>query len=400
MSSNEYCIKINPSIQQNICLNNKKVIVFGIGKNGKRIVDFLLKREYNIVEIWDNNTALNKYKGINICKPHQSYKNDVTIIVTVTLQNIKNQILNQCKDLGYVNVLEFEEVLISENLSYDEYLIYMQLIQSFRLKKLYKKNNFSLKSLQIAVTERCSLKCKECTALIQYFKNPKHMNIDITLESLNNVLTSVDYVERIVLIGGEPFTYKNLYKYLEVLKKYHNIGVIAIVTNGTIIPSIENIKALKDDRILVQISNYGSLSKNLCQIENIFKKENIFYSVLTVDSWIECKGIEKHNRTEKENKLIFKDCHDKQCLTIKNENLFRCPFLAHAQSLNAIEKNDIECVNLHEKNLNILIENLKKYLCKDLFLCCDYCIGRSISNNKIVPVAEQVSEPLTYHEYL
>ena len=48
------------------------------------------------------------------------------------------------------------------------------------------EEHFSVPSLDIVVTERCSLKCESCSNLMQYYAKPKHIQTDTILLALEN----------------------------------------------------------------------------------------------------------------------------------------------------------------------------------------------------------------------
>lgn len=397
----ECYIKVLPDFEKNKNLKNKDIIVFGLGRLGKRVVDFALSRDYNIIEIWDNYSKVNKYRGINVCKPHNNMDKNLPVIISAYVSKVDEIFIKQAINLGYTNILDFGELFVLEKLSYEEYNQFVNNIQRFRIKKTYsnKENIFSLPHIEIPITEKCTLRCKECADMMQYFKNPKDLDLNEHLQDVKALLSSVDYIEEIRILGGEPFICKNLHYYIKELLKYNNIGIITVITNGTLIPTNENLNCLKSNRVQVEISDYGKLSKKMSQLKELFKREKILYTILSYENWIECSGISKHNRTKDDNKAILLDCSTKWCLTIRNHKLFRCAFIAHGWHLKAIPEEDVEYVNLNITDNFKIRENLKSYLNKDMLLACDYCSGRSITNCSKCCVAEQIDRPLEYYKY-
>ena len=41
-----------------------------------------------------------------------------------------------------------------------------------------KSNHLSLKTLDVQITERCSLKCKDCSNLMQYYTKPQNAEME------------------------------------------------------------------------------------------------------------------------------------------------------------------------------------------------------------------------------
>ena len=399
---NEYYIISLPDLEKNKSLNDKKIIIFGLGRLGKKIIDFTLNRNYNIIEIWDNYPKVDEYKGIKVCKPHNKQDKNIPIIISANIANIDKLLYSQAKDLGYINVLNFGELFICEKLFYNEYSSFINDIQRFKIKKLYSNKNdiVALSHIDLQITERCTLKCKECSSLMQYYTNPKDLDIDEALETIDKLLSSVDYIERIHILGGEPFMCKELHRYMEILKKYDNVGIIGVITNATILPSGRNLECLKYEKVQVRISDYGELSRNLTNLVELFEKEHIFYNIFKVTNWYKCAGFEKHNRSDDQNKKIFTDCMVASCYTLRNQKLFHCPFAANSWALHSIPEDSIEYVDFSVDDKVEIRENIRAYINNDILKTCDYCIGRPLIGCEPVKVAEQTKKILMYRSYI
>ena len=106
--------------------------------------------------------------------------------------------------------------------------------------------NLNLNSLDIVLTEKCSLKCKHCSNLMQYYEKPIDNEFDDIILSIENFFGNIDYCYEIRLIGGEPLLFKKIDKVIEKLMIHSNkFGKIIIYTNGTIVPKGDRINALK-----------------------------------------------------------------------------------------------------------------------------------------------------------
>ena len=111
---------------------------------------------------------------------------------------------------------------------------------------------------EIVVTTRCSLRCKYCANLIQYYREPYDLEPVVLKSSIAKLMRCCDYVAKVRLIGGEPFLYKDLAEILEFLMRYPQIGSIEIPTNGTVpIRDEQLLSILKQGRGHVYVSDYG-----------------------------------------------------------------------------------------------------------------------------------------------
>ena len=77
----------------------KKVILFGIGENGKKVIDAYLKYDkwFEIVAIADNSSDLKEYKGIPVIKPDRIpvFSYDEIWISTIYYQEVTKQLTDE-----------------------------------------------------------------------------------------------------------------------------------------------------------------------------------------------------------------------------------------------------------------------------------------------------------------
>ena len=76
-----------------------------------------------------------------------------------------------------------------------------------------------LKRLELDVTSKCSMKCKYCSNMMQYYNNPSDIDKNTVINDLKRVLELVEWIDEVLIIGGEPFMYKNLGYVLNEIEK-------------------------------------------------------------------------------------------------------------------------------------------------------------------------------------
>ena len=110
------------------------------------------------------------------------------------------------------------------------------------------KNKIIFNRIQYVITEKCTLRCKDCSHLIPYYREPENINIQKYKRAFNLLIEQIDYLAELRILGGEPFLSKDMEQL--VLDYYMNpkIEQISVYTNGTVIPSDNVIKALKRGR--------------------------------------------------------------------------------------------------------------------------------------------------------
>ena len=122
-----------------------------------------------------------------------------------------------------------------------------------------------LKRTAIAITQRCTLKCRLCNAYIPYYSNPVDMGLDGISAVLDRYFSVVDSVGVFGVLGGEPLMRKDLRRILD--KIWENGDRISerldLVTNGTLAMDADVLEffARNPKRTNVVISHYGKLSR-------------------------------------------------------------------------------------------------------------------------------------------
>ena len=78
----------------------------------------------------------------------------------------------------------------------------------------------------MVLTEKCSLKCKECSNLMQYYSKPVDEDFEQLTNSLDTFMRTVDHVSEVRLIGGEPMLYKKIDLIIKQILNYKNFDKI------------------------------------------------------------------------------------------------------------------------------------------------------------------------------
>lgn len=120
------------------------------------------------------------------------------------------------------------------------------------------ENKLYLARTDLSVTEYCNLRCKNCNMLMPYFKHPKHRDLELLKEDIDAYFNWVDQVQVFNLLGGEPFLYPHVLELTQYLcQNYRNrIDQVVFFSNGTLIPSEELLKLMREYEIEVQVSDY------------------------------------------------------------------------------------------------------------------------------------------------
>ena len=253
----------------------------------------------------------------------------------------------------------------------------------------------TVQSVDLIITEKCSMKCKDCSNLMQYYEDPKDADFDETIRSLHDLCEVMDEIYEVRVIGGEPFVNKQIHLIVEYLNRQPKIHKVSIFTNATIVPREHQWAALQHEKVRVFITDYDDLSRNITPLIKQLEERNIAYVNEKANGWTDCASLEKHNRTDEANKAIWDQCCAKNLATLADGRLYRCPFAANAFKLGAVPdyKDDYLPVQAAGR------EAVRDYLRGKRFLdTCDHCNGRSYGDEVITP-GIQTKVPLKYRRY-
>ena len=398
----------DPQLTFNKLSKEKGVVIFGTGNCGAITQLALKNSKIDILALSDNNMHRwgQKIDGIEVISPEKlrsDYK-ELPVIIAVDLNF--PYIRKQLNEMGIKKIFDcdfiFSELEIDlekcKKITWSE-TRFRQKIDLYMYSVLAHKNKeakLKVDSIDLMLTEKCSLKCKDCANLMQLYAKPIDQDYEMVISSIDTFLGAVDYCREIRLLGGEPMMYKKIYQVVEHLLKYNNFDQLKINTNGTIIPKENKINVFQDKRVFFDISNYGKISRNVDGLVKILKEKNISHNASRVTEWQDVGKIIKSNRTDQLNKEIFGNCCINRGLTLLHGKLYLCPFSANATNLKAIKYADDEIIDIKLYDKKILKEKIQKlYFETDYLEACKSCNGRD-HNVKRVEAALQASEPIKY----
>jgi len=256
-----------------------------------------------------------------------------------------------------------------------------------------------VKTIDVQITEKCSMKCKDCSNLMQYYTSPKDSDMDMMFRNIDKLMSCIDQLDEFRVLGGDPFMNKNLFKVINKLITYGKVNKIVIYTNAKIVPKGENLESLRHKKVLLDITNYGVSSTAHDKLVELCKNENLLYTTTRCTIWQDCGRIMPYsNKSEPELKHLFNNCCNSDLVSLLHGKLYRCPFSANGVNLKAIPKNPKDEVDLNDESLSIKeLRDQIKNLCyeKEYLTACSFCNGRDYSS-AIIPSAVQTKKPMEY----
>lgn len=369
-------------------LKGKKVIIAPFSIDAIFVYHKLIKEGIDVIAFMDKDRSLHtkQYKE-TVIVPYMWFPEDIIVIIANAITGSKEEIKNNVLSEGYLEENLFFEQDIFFSVSDSEIANEIDIEQLVKIKnrlwvrlikrKIYEitdSKEIYLRQLNVIVTSRCTLKCKGCQALMDYYYPKQQVDMDLkpTIEYIDLVMSVIDYAENLVPIGGEPFLYKDLEKLLEhiINQKYLNkIGRILLITNGTVIPSDYVLRLIGKHSSLIEVfltSDYGKYSKKRYELVNLLNKYGCNYKNHTHDTWILTNQPVIPSAKVTENEIIEKcskcSCNRNEILRIWNNKLYNCNFVTYADKAQLIPHNKEDYLDMYKDKINK--ETLKDFIHK------------------------------------
>jgi organic radical activating enzyme len=242
----------------------------------KYIVDHNIKDKFILNNIDEISKFFRKSKNIKIDRSgiplihiddFDLNKNEKVIITSDVYKNY------------YKNYLEENKV---------DYTTYKHIASIWPLKY---KNMVHIFQTDVLVTEKCTLACSYCNMFMPHYVSPNHRDIEIIKSDIDLFFNITDYISVFHLVGGEPFLHPQIEDIIKhVLSKHiDKIDKFIITTNGTISPKESTLELLKNNDVILSVSDYTdkleNIQKKVLRVINTLKEWDINHYVRTEIEW-------------------------------------------------------------------------------------------------------------------
>lgn len=403
-----------------------KVICWGIGKNADKCIAEL--ELYDKIEYFvDNNSQKwgSQYKGKDIHGPRKLEKEKGLLLITPNLYfDILREIWDKYDGLevycypmmqafGYdIDCLEdvwYYAKMIKPSIDRYIHNLTDDGLETKAITELVKKKGekigrkvngeypLVLPRLIVQVTEKCTLRCKGCSQFPDKFQSPQHMEHDKLIAGLKKIFSNIDSCINVQLAGGEVFLYPQLEEILHYLLAEEKCEKIGIITNGTIVPQDHILEILANDKIFIEMSDYGLIEMQ-ARVISKFEEYKIKLKVFAEQMWMDYGDPEvKLEKPSEQLKREYFECPDGyMCKPFDGNRIYscgRCLRMHHIQVKDYhFEKDSCEigCDDLRESIRTLYLQEYAQ--------ACDHCL-RMQKPPVWIPVGVQQNEALHKSEY-
>lgn len=409
-------------------LKKRDIVLFGAGQNGAAALKAFEKHGVSVRCFCDNNPGKQGTElcGVKILSPEQAveqFPEASFFITTPQFSLITHQLerigrpgggslrgqkghIHDCCELFLTLSEEDIDAYFYGDKTRTNFYYYGEIFER-EINGLYNivdSGKVILPIVNIVLTERCTLRCRDCSIWIPYRERPSDRNCEEIISTMADLAGAVDSIERLSLVGGEPFLYKNLDRVVSVLVGHKNIKSITITTNGTVVPCSKVLDILEREKTIeVYISDYGSQSKNKKELTDIFSMRGINFRVNQFE-WIRFPKIKLYDRTREELESNYIQCMKRgSCSNLNLGRFYPCYFASQAEELGLIPISESNSINLlRMENPSELKSKFRNFVKDTKYIdACRYCYfdGRSqMEYLEIVPPAIQAEGPLSIED--
>ena len=248
------------------------IILWGAANIGMRFLDFYAKN-LNIVKVCDGNKERigSETHGFIIEDPATITHSPNTVVIVTN--SFYTDIKPLLKAKGFVCKVDFFWYTDFET-----------------IYRLYFHGRLQSQRVDISLTEKCTLNCRDCNMWMPHFAHPKAQPVTDVLHDIDLYFNTVDFVKEMELLGGEPLLYNELPKVIRYVREVYDQRVdrLVVFTNGTMLPSPELVALMKEWNVSVMLSDYTAqvdYQKRYDEVADILDANNIFHFAPAMEEW-------------------------------------------------------------------------------------------------------------------
>lgn len=261
------------------------------------------------------------------------------------------------------------------------------------------QNKIVLLEVHMAVTARCTLKCKHCNMFIPHYKNSVDYSFEELKRDIDLFFKHVDYVFTYQFLGGEPLLNPELEKILAYIGEHYagRIGSIGIITNGTILPN-ERLRQISGKyNIVYHISDYSNsvhYKDRLDQVVSRLEESHVESRLNRSLSWLDFGFPERPRHFETGSIRTHMLACGPVFHGLNDGKLFYCHVAWSADKAGLFPLSPADYIDLKElsgENRSLILDHCRGSISGGYVGLCAVCGGCGADNLNYVPTGVQMS---------
>ena len=297
--------------------------IYGAGVNGKKLYELIhdvYKMNIRIRGFVDREKK-GALEGTPILKLEELTDKNATIVIAISKFPVAAEVCELLKEKEYQNIWWFR----------GEKRIFGQDFWEEQCVSCKGWGGDMLEQAEMHVMDACNLNCRGCTHFSPIFERelPEY---DARMNDIRALKGKISHIVRFNLLGGEPFLNPEIARYAKGVREILPDSEIYIVTNGLLIPKIEEdiLREVQENKIKISISEYEPTRKVIGEIEKRLEQFGIIYEIR---KWTTKQKFNRPLTLDEENGFQ-KMCISDGCINIWNGKISRCPTLMYIDKFN------------------------------------------------------------------
>ncbi len=244
----------------------------------------------------------------------------------------------------------------------------------------------------------CNLKCAGCSQLRPLFLHPKNIPVEKVIKDMELFFESVDECIR-VTVGGEPFIYPDILKILKWLQTQEKAFSVIMFTNGLAMPDDDCLSVMKNPKFWIGIADYGMI-QSMSKLAEKLEAAGVNFDVRTNQGWIDCGGVDKRGRTEKELSESYLRCNTGLiCKSIYNGAMYCCNRAVFVHAIDCGYDSKRDYFYLDDFTMAERRKKIRDMFCMtNIADACDYC-DQGERNIRKIEAGVQLGKDLQRSDY-
>lgn len=265
-----------------------------------------------------------------------------------------------------------------------------------REKNLEKSREIEVRrkiKFEVHITEHCNLNCKYCFHFSPLAKE-EYLPLEEYERDLSRLSELFDGImHKITILGGEPLLHPQVKDFIKATRKYFPIGEIKILTNGILLPTIDDSfwEICSETGTTVYYTKYP-IKLDMETIRRKAEKFGVTLEIFNMEDNVKQLVHEPLDLEGKQNAIKnFYDCYrSNTCITLKHGKIYTCLKAAHMHLFNDYFHKDIK---LDEANgIDIYKAQTGQEILEDLtkpIPMCAYCDRKNITTGHVWEVSKR-----------
>lgn len=377
-----------------ICeLQPSEIILYGTGALGEIALAGMQQLDMAPDLFCSDDPREHIYRGYPVIHPDELCRHREAAII-VAFKDYLKKALQKVSDAGCTHLfhigplldLDYSACTLSDRAK--EILVRKRSYQLTVLSAM-EQQTLSTQHIEIMVTERCTMRCRDCSALIPFFQHPSDIDFPQYWDALDRLFGVFDSISEVSLLGGETFLHPALWQFIERYVDRANIGMLAIYTNGTVLPDERTLAALAHPKIWIHISDYQKIADQIPQIEALFQRYNIQYHIRKYEEWQASGDFSLRPDDARQLCLKYKNCFKANCFSFYRGKLYPCSRAASAIEAGILPAEDGAFLDFRR---DIPLRTLKADTIEFLNQCyspmCRFCDGFQMNRAGVEPAIQ------------